>query len=147
MRNLCWPTSLLLVLVSLPILIPWAHCQAYHPSEMSLNSTLQAKMNQTLVSPNGVYEMGFYVGRRTSDSEPVYTLAIWFAETTPKTVVWMANRLLNLSYDATLRLSQQGGLQIFESGNLTAPPLWISTPTNATQKVCLQYCAMKFTDP
>lgn len=98
-------------------------------STLTVNSTLHANKNQTLLSPDGVFELGFYSGRRTNGSQVVYTLAIWYAQipSSQKTVVWMPDRTLNLSSNATLVLSQHGDLQVFDdSADICGRPLWCS---------------------
>lgn len=106
-------------------------------STLTVNSTLHANKNQTLLSPDGMFELGFYSGSRTNDSQIVYTLAIWYAQIpfTKKTVVWMPNRTMNLTSNAALVLSQHGDLQVFDdSRDFSGKPLW-SSNTSSTPKV------------
>jgi len=91
---------------------------------MTLNGTLVASRNETLLSPGGIFEMGFYAGAQPQ----TYTLAIWYAQAA-KAVVWMANRSLNLSSDATLLFTAQGDLEVYSDGDLTAQPQWTSAQT------------------
>lgn len=78
-----------------------------------MNSTLHANKNDTLMSQSGVFELGF-CARMWSDLAPtVHTLAIWYNQTIliVKTMVWMADRSMNLSNNAALTL-WQGDLQV-----------------------------------
>lgn len=112
-------------------------------SNMALNSELVASANQTLLSPGGVFEVGFTAVSRPPDgaSGPkIYTLAIWYAQilsaTSGRTVVWMADRSLNLSsMSATLRLSAQGNLEVYNGGNFSVlQPLWSSSTTGVSNQ-------------
>lgn len=116
-------TFLLEVFFTCAVLINSVACQASQ-SSMQLNSTLLT--NQTLVSPGGVFELGFYSAIRAQMSSPVYTLAIWYAHTPPaKAVVWFPDRALALSKNASLSLSPQGDLQVHD--NIGSPQLmWTS---------------------
>ena len=108
--------------------------QSVAMSNMTLSSTLQASKNQSLVSAGGVFELGFYSGVRYGSNSTVYTLAIWYAQTAPvKTVVWMADRSMNLSSNANLTLSNQGELQVNDGGSV----IWTSGTTGVSQRICI----------
>jgi hypothetical protein len=101
---------------------------------MTVNGTLVASKNQTLVSPGGIFALGFYAGIQSTslngaaNHDPIYTLAIWYAQS-PKTVVWLADRSMNLNSSATLSLTAQG-FQVYASGkNLSAQTIWTSSQT------------------
>lgn len=49
-------------------------------STLTVNSTLHTNKNQTLFTPDGVFELGFYSWRHTNDCQIVYTLAVWYAQ-------------------------------------------------------------------
>ncbi|CAA7047453.1 unnamed protein product [Microthlaspi erraticum] len=57
-------------------------------------------IGQTLSSPNGVYELGFF---SPNNSQNLY-VGIWFKDITPRTVVWVANRESPVT-DPTARLT------------------------------------------
>lgn len=129
--------ALLAVLVLatwLPVMmmISGAAGQSVAMSNMTLSSTLQASKNQSLVSAGGVFELGFYGGVRYGSTSTVYTLAIWYAQIAPvKTVVWMADRSMNLSSNANLTLSNQGELQVNDGRSV----IWTSGTTGVSQRI------------
>jgi hypothetical protein len=129
--------ALLAVLVLatwLPVvmMIAGAAGQSVAMSNMTLGSTLQASKNQSLVSAGGVFELGFYSGVRYGSNSTVYTLAIWYAPIAPvKTVVWMADRSMNLSSNANLTLSNQGELHVNDGGSV----IWTSNTTGVSQRI------------
>lgn len=105
-------------------------------STLTVNSTLHTNKNQTLVTPDGVFELGFYSWRHTNDCQIVYSLAIWYAQipSTKKTVVWKPNRTMNLSSNATLVSSQHGDLQVFDESRdfISGQPLWSRSTSSAS---------------
>ena len=110
---------------------------------MTLNSELVASTNQSLLSPGGVFEVGFTaVPRPPLGASPmmIYTLAIWYAQilsaTSGRTIVWMADRSMNLgSMNATLRLSAEGNLEVYNGDNLSMQqPLWSSSTTGVSNR-------------
>ena len=88
-------------------------------STLALNSTILS--NETLQSPGAVFEVGFYTGALPN----VHTLAIWYASPVVKTVVWMADRSMNLTSSAYLTLSAGGELQVYD-GSPTVRLMWTS---------------------
>jgi hypothetical protein len=89
---------------------------------LTLGSTISTT---TLVSPGGVFEVGFTSNNNLST--PVSTLAIWYANAGAKAVVWVApNRALALS-NASLSLSTLGDLQVFDNSGKLA---WHSDTAN-----------------
>jgi hypothetical protein len=134
---------LFLVLTTLLcILFRTATCQS-SSSNMTVNGiTLVASKNQTLVSPGGIFALGFYAGIQPSSNgatqDPIYTLAIWYAQS-PKTVVWLADRSMNLNSSATLSLTAQG-FQVYAYGkNLSAQPIWTSQTTMVSIAASLNF--------
>ena len=102
-------------------------------STLRLNSTITA--NSTLVSPGGVFQLGFTSG--VQSNRTVYTLAIWYVQTqTPRQVVWVANRSMALENTTavSLSLSAAGDLQVHGiSSNRSSPPLlWTSNTANVS---------------
>lgn len=97
--------------------------------KLTMNSTIHANKNDTLMSRGGVFELGFYAGKRSDLAPTVRTLAIWYNQTIPhvKTVVWMADRSMNLSNNATLTL-WQGDLQVYDAGQL----MWTSNTSRVS---------------
>ncbi|KAJ7294975.1 hypothetical protein O6H91_Y220700 [Diphasiastrum complanatum] len=95
-------------------------------SRMGLSSILYT--NQTLVSPNGVFELGFYFLSGSTDFSN-YTLAVWY--TSPiRTSVWMADRNLKVSHFAYLQLSSDGRLVVSDPYFETSQVVWASTTQN-----------------
>ena len=114
---LCLVDLFIICLVILPVV-----CQASQ-SSMELGATLLS--NQTLLSPAGLFELGFYSAMRSDVATPVYTLAIWYARVPAKTVVWFPDRSLALGENASLSLSPQGDLEVYD--NIGSPQLmWTS---------------------
>nr|XP_043627950.1 G-type lectin S-receptor-like serine/threonine-protein kinase At4g27290 isoform X2 [Erigeron canadensis] len=65
---------------------------------------------QTLVSNNGIYEMGFF----SPGSTPNRHLSIWFRNTSPLRAVWVANRQSAvLDKSGVVRLDSQGSLSLY----------------------------------
>ena len=136
---------LFLFLTTLCILFQTATCQS--SSNMTVNGTLVASKNQTLVSPGGIFALGFYAGMQSSSNgsnhDPLYTLAIWYVQS-PNTVVWLADRSMNLNSSATLSLTAQG-FQIYSSGNkLSAQPIWTSQTTTVSVAANLIFMYFQF---
>lgn len=107
-------------------------------SSIALNET-GAKLDQTLLSSGGVFEVGFYNGTQISD-EHRYTLAIWYAQITPvKTVVWMADRSMFLTSNAYLYLSAQGELEVYD-GSPTPRVMWTSNTSKVRHSHLTSMC-------
>ena len=101
---------------------------------MTLGSSLASDgrttllLNETLVSQNGQFVLGFY----HDDTAPLdtgYNLAIWYAEVPESMPLWMPATTIVLSNKSSLSLSTDGVLQVKDtlSGSL---PVW-NTPTAA----------------
>lgn len=115
-ENLCNLILLVVFILVLCIMIsPMLACD----NNLRMNPTLHANKNDTLMSQDGVFELGFYAGMWSDLAPTVHTLAIWYNQTIlpGKTVVWMADRSINLSNNATLTL-WQGDLQVYDAGQL-----------------------------
>eukprot|EP01018_Ginkgo_biloba_P000046 Gb_32320 [translate_table: standard] len=80
---------------------------------MEINSILRQEMNETLVSPNGIYELGFW---QRPGSKHEYYLSIWFRFTPShnRTIVWTAQSGCYTSH-CRLKLNDQGSLVIVGS--------------------------------
>ncbi|XP_057835604.1 S-locus-specific glycoprotein S6-like [Cryptomeria japonica] len=68
--------------------------------------------NQTIISKNGTFELGFFSPNGTNN----WYIGIWYAHLTEKTFIWVANRenpARNRS--GVLRLSKEGDLELFNA--------------------------------
>ncbi|CAN6709467.1 unnamed protein product [Malus baccata var. baccata] len=94
-------------------------------SQIGLGSRLLARENQTFVSDNGTFALGF---SPTSDGDYRLQLAIWFAELPgDRTIVWSANRNSAVSNNAILELDTTGNL-VLTDGDAT---MWTSNTSGA----------------
>ncbi|KAM1126870.1 hypothetical protein FF2_041573 [Malus domestica] len=94
-------------------------------SRIGLGSRLLARENQTLVSDNGTFALGF---TPTSDEDDRLQLAIWFAELPgDRTIVWSANRNSAVSNNAILELDTTGNLVLMDGDATT----WTSNTSGA----------------
>eukprot|EP01018_Ginkgo_biloba_P000045 Gb_32319 [translate_table: standard] len=82
---------------------------------MEINSILRQEMNETLVSPNGIYELGFWQPPGLRDN---YYLSIWFRFTPShnRTIAWTVQSGCEAS-SCTLELNDQGNLVIVGTFN------------------------------
>ncbi|GLJ28306.1 hypothetical protein SUGI_0556370 [Cryptomeria japonica] len=78
--------------------------------------------NQTLLSKNGTFALGFFSPNNTNN----WYIGIWYAKISEKTIVWVANRenplrkmpgVLKLSRDGYLRLYDLQGRSVWTSDN------------------------------
>ena len=83
-------------------------------NNMTLNTILKANQSQTLISPSGIFEIGFYAKNQSNE----YTLAIWYANIPTKTIVWMADTSMSVSDNSYLLLSSDGELQVFNGSSM-----------------------------
>ncbi|KAK9156015.1 hypothetical protein Sjap_003495 [Stephania japonica] len=94
----------------------------YHACSQSLTG------NQTLVSKDGIFELGFF----TPGNSQNYYIGIWFKQVAvvqkKKTIVWVANRNKPISADD----SSSSEFKLLDNGHLV---LLISTKTNYSSKV------------
>ena len=125
-----WPTDVLKVLYAsaTAVILVGVCCEAITSTSM----TILTNTTQTLVSPGQKFVLGFYKGRRSGSSGAVYTLAIWYARLPVQTVVWMADRSMDLGSNATLVFSQAGELQVFNGTSTTSTPVWSTNTTNVS---------------
>ena len=95
---------------------------------LTLGSTISTT---TLVSPGGVFEVGFTSNNNLSTAGS--TLAIWYANAGAKAVVWVApNRALALS-NPSLSLSTLGDLQVFDNSGAAPKLAWHSDTANVRE--------------
>lgn len=102
---------------------------------LSLKKSLSS--NQTLVSKNGTFELGFFSPGNSTN----YYVGIWYKTISEKTVVWVANRDKPIAYtsryNSTLVLSG-GNLFLY---NMSRIVIWrtsfVNSTSNATEAVLL----------
>ncbi|GLJ32946.1 hypothetical protein SUGI_0663540 [Cryptomeria japonica] len=81
--------------------------------------------NQTLISKNGTFELGFFSPNGTNN----WYIGIWYANIPEKTIVWVANRETPArNRCGVLKLSEEGDLGLFDA---TGASLW---SVNVTKK-------------
>ena len=91
---------------------------------LSLGASISG--NQTIVSKNSTFELGFFNPSGTNN----WYIGIWYANLTEKTYVWVANRETPGKNKAgVLNLSEGGDLGLFDA---TGASLW---SVNVTKKV------------
>ncbi|KAI9082795.1 hypothetical protein K1719_035252 [Acacia pycnantha] len=108
----------------------WSFCivlplfSAVSFSSDTLNSTQSLGINQTLVSSNQVFELGFF----NSTSSRWY-LGIWYKNIPDRTIVWVANRDTPLEKSsATLKIGDRANLVLLDpAGN----SLWSSNQSQS----------------
>ncbi|CAL0320487.1 unnamed protein product [Lupinus luteus] len=94
-------------------------------SYIGLGSRLLASKEQTWVSDNGTFALGFTPAEA---DHQLFQLAIWFAELPgDPTLVWSPNRDSLVSQDAILELDTTGNLVLID-GNIT---IWSSNTSSA----------------
>ncbi|XP_027348623.1 receptor-like serine/threonine-protein kinase SD1-8 isoform X3 [Abrus precatorius] len=98
------------------------------PSPNTLTSSQFLRTNQTLVSLNSIFELGFF-----SYTNSTWYLGIWYKtihDDTDKTVVWVANRDTPLENSTGfLKIGDKGNLVLFDQSQ---KPVWSSNQTTAT---------------
>lgn len=104
-------------------------CQSPTGSTLASNTTMTSSM--TLVSPGGVFELGFFSGTPSNLNASVYTLAIRCAipkAVEAKTIVWVADRSMALANveGVTLQLSAEGSIEVYDGGVSTSNLVWTS---------------------
>ncbi|KAG2302623.1 hypothetical protein Bca52824_031274 [Brassica carinata] len=76
-----------------------------------INTSSPLSIGQTLSSPNGVYELGFFSPNNTLNQY----VGIWFKNITPQVVVWVANRDKPVTKTAAnLTISSNGSLILLD---------------------------------
>ncbi|VYS49664.1 unnamed protein product [Arabidopsis thaliana] len=95
-------------------------------SYAAITPTSPLSIGQTLSSPNGIFELGFF---SPNNSRNLY-VGIWFKGIIPRTVVWVANRENSVT-DATadLAISSNGSLLLFDGKHST---VWSTGETFAS---------------
>ncbi|RID44728.1 hypothetical protein BRARA_I01502 [Brassica rapa] len=76
-----------------------------------INTSSPLSIGQTLSSPNGVYELGFFSPNNTLNKY----VGVWFKNITPQVVVWVANRDKPVTKTAAnLTISSNGSLILLD---------------------------------
>ncbi|GLJ15640.1 hypothetical protein SUGI_0257280 [Cryptomeria japonica] len=76
---------------------------------LSLGASLAG--NQTIISQNGTFELGFF-----SSNGSNWYIGIWYAKIPEKTIVWVANRETPArNRSGVLKLSREGNLVLFDA--------------------------------
>ncbi|KAJ1379177.1 putative serine/threonine-protein kinase [Sesbania bispinosa] len=97
----------------------------------TLTATQSLGANQTLVSPQQVFEFGFF-----NTSSLRWYLGIWYKDFPDKTVIWVANRDTPLeNSNGTLKIGDRGNLLLL---NQTGNPIWSSNQTTAVTNPVLK---------
>ncbi|GLJ15639.1 hypothetical protein SUGI_0257260 [Cryptomeria japonica] len=88
---------------------------------LSLGASLTG--NQTIISKNGTFELGFF-----SPNGSKWYIGIWYAKIPEKTYVWVANRETPArNRSGVLKLSREGNLVLFDAEGAS---LWSVNTTN-----------------
>nr|GMD96441.1 G-type lectin S-receptor-like serine/threonine-protein kinase At4g27290 [Ipomoea batatas] len=95
----------------------------------TISSTQSLKYGDTIVSPGGIFEMGFF--SPTNSSHNIY-VGIWFKQMSIRLVVWVANR------DTPLTNTSSVALQIISPGRLAlvdgnGSEIWNTNTSRAVQ--------------
>ncbi|KAG0563872.1 hypothetical protein M758_8G062600 [Ceratodon purpureus] len=96
-------------------------------SSLALNGSTTLQLNETLVSDDGQFALGYWHNDLESP-DTGYNLAIWYAKVSKMTPVWMPKTSIVLSSKAILSLSRDDGLQLQDSISQGSLPVW-NTPT------------------
>ncbi|XP_010942011.1 G-type lectin S-receptor-like serine/threonine-protein kinase At2g19130 [Elaeis guineensis] len=99
------------------------HCGAAN----SLSADQALSGNQTIVSKEGNFELGFF----TPGNSRNYYIGIWYKTIPVQTVIWVANRATPISNtsSAELKISEDGRLVLLNSSKI---PVWSSNSTPST---------------
>ncbi|MED6131492.1 hypothetical protein PIB30_010245 [Stylosanthes scabra] len=93
-------------------------------SSDTLTATQALRTNQTLLSQNQTFVLGFFRGSNTN-----YYLGIWYNNITPQTIVWVANRDNPIDNSTGyLKIGDDGNFLLLNSSGKTA---WSSNATTA----------------
>ncbi|KAI4374088.1 hypothetical protein MLD38_012126 [Melastoma candidum] len=120
-------SSAVLVLCFFPLFLSQTFSSLPPPDTIYSNQSLSS--DQTLVSSNGVYELGFF-----SPDGSRYYLGIWYNNIPDRTYVWVANRDSPFTNSSvSLVIGQQGNVQILQQG--TRRVLWSANGTSSANPV------------
>ncbi|XP_024966139.1 G-type lectin S-receptor-like serine/threonine-protein kinase At4g27290 [Cynara cardunculus var. scolymus] len=120
-------TIFILLLVSL-------HIQKTHNAEIDIiTDSLFLTEEDTLVSPAGVFELGFF---RPGGSDENRYLGIWYKKISVQTVVWVANRNFSLTLPSSrylLKIADPGVLVLMN--NITNDVVWSTNTTSSANTI------------
>ncbi|GLJ15668.1 hypothetical protein SUGI_0257700 [Cryptomeria japonica] len=86
--------------------------------------------NQTIISKNGTFELGFF-----SPTGSNWYIGIWYAQIPEKTYVWVANRATPArNRSGVLKLSREGNLVLFDAHGAS---IWSVNTTNKASTAVL----------
>ncbi|KAL0297475.1 UNVERIFIED_CONTAM: S-locus-specific glycoprotein S13 [Sesamum radiatum] len=83
-------------------------CLSIGGDTLSRGQSLSVSGTQTLISKDGIFELGFFTPGSNS-SQNTY-LGIWYKDFPERTTVWVANREAPLGQGSTLEIAQNGNL-------------------------------------
>ncbi|XP_057831491.2 G-type lectin S-receptor-like serine/threonine-protein kinase At2g19130 [Cryptomeria japonica] len=87
--------------------------------------------NQTIISQNGTFELGFFSPNGSNN----WYLGIWYAILSEKTIVWVANRESPAKKKpGVLKLSKEGNLGLFDAQGTS---LWSANTSNKPSRAVL----------
>ncbi|XP_057829762.2 G-type lectin S-receptor-like serine/threonine-protein kinase At2g19130 [Cryptomeria japonica] len=96
---------------------------------LSLGTSLTG--NQTIISKNGTFEIGFF----RPDGTDNWYIGIWYGKVAEKTIVWVANRDRPAKKrPGVFMLSKQGSLGLFDSENVS---LWSANISNKASRAVI----------
>ncbi|GLJ32677.1 hypothetical protein SUGI_0657470 [Cryptomeria japonica] len=121
------------MLLALTVLIIFHHCDqcsADGGDTLPLGASLTG--NQTIISKNGTFELGFFSPNGANN----WYIGIWYAKVAEKTIVWVANRERPAKKSpGILKLSRQGCLELFNAEDAS---LWsVNMSNKASRSVIL----------
>ncbi|XP_056171424.1 G-type lectin S-receptor-like serine/threonine-protein kinase At4g03230 isoform X3 [Syzygium oleosum] len=102
-------------IVRTAIIIASLLCCSSARDNMTLGGPLSDEHGDTLVSDGETFQLGFFSPNGSSGSDHRRYLGIWYYESNPRTVVWVANRdhpVLDVS--GVLTLAQDGNLKVLD---------------------------------
>ncbi|GLJ20010.1 hypothetical protein SUGI_0362860 [Cryptomeria japonica] len=104
-------------------------CTAGSGDTLSLGTSLTS--NQTIISKNGTFEMGFFCPDGTDN----WYIGIWYGKVAEKTIVWVVNRERHAKKrPGILILSKQGSLGLFDVENVS---LWSANIANKASRAVI----------
>ncbi|KAF8664433.1 hypothetical protein HU200_054605 [Digitaria exilis] len=118
----------------LVLLLAWLCCVAAEATDTLRQGESLSRSATLLSSPDGVFEVGFFPPDPKQPSR-LY-LGIWYRGITPRTVVWVANRVAPATTAVpSLALTDAGELQVLDgtaaNGTAAPPLLWSSNTSRA----------------
>ncbi|GLJ32676.1 hypothetical protein SUGI_0657450 [Cryptomeria japonica] len=120
------------LLFSFTLLIIFHHCDecsAYGGDTLSLGASLTG--NQTIISKNGTFELGFFSPNGTNN----WYIGIRYGKVAEKTIVWVANRERPAkNRPGVLKLSKQGSLDLFDAEGAS---LWSVNMSNKASRAVI----------